>query len=49
MSFIPACGSCRRCVTGQSYLCDVGAHTFAKQMITDHTARRHLGAKTSWR
>jgi NDMA-dependent alcohol dehydrogenase len=43
MSFIPACGNCRWCVTGQSYLCDVGANLYAKEMTTDGTARRHLG------
>ena len=43
MSFIPACGHCRWCVSGQSYICDVGANLFAKEMTTDGTARRHLG------
>ncbi|BBZ38835.1 NDMA-dependent alcohol dehydrogenase [Mycobacterium conspicuum] len=43
MSFIPACGKCRWCVSGQSYVCDVGANLFSKQMITDGTVRRHLG------
>jgi hypothetical protein len=43
MSFIPACGRCRWCVGGQSYICDVGAHLFAKEMTTDGTVRRHLG------
>ena len=43
MSFIPACGKCRWCVSGESYICDVGAHLFAKEMITDGTVRRHLG------
>lgn len=43
MSFIPACGKCRWCVNGQSYVCDVGANLFAKEMITDGTVRRHLG------
>jgi S-(hydroxymethyl)glutathione dehydrogenase/alcohol dehydrogenase len=42
MSFIPACGRCRWCVSGQSYICDVGAKLFAKEMITDGTVRRHL-------
>lgn len=43
MSFIPACGKCRWCVGGQSYICDVGANLFAKEMITDGTMRRHIG------
>ena len=28
LSFIPACGSCRFCVNGQSYICDIGASLF---------------------
>jgi len=43
MSFIPACGSCRFCVSGHSYICDAGASLFAKEMPTDGTCRRHLG------
>src|ERR1700739_663108 len=43
MSFIPACGNCRFCVNGQSYICDAGASLFAKEMPTDGTCRRHLG------
>jgi S-(hydroxymethyl)glutathione dehydrogenase/alcohol dehydrogenase len=45
VSFIPACGSCRWCVSGSTYLCDVGADVFRKQMITDGTCRRHLGSE----
>ena len=36
-SFIPACGSCRWCVSGMTYLCDAGAMMFAKEMTTDGT------------
>jgi S-(hydroxymethyl)glutathione dehydrogenase/alcohol dehydrogenase len=43
MSFIPACGRCRFCVNGQSYICDAGASLFAKEMPSDGTCRRHLG------
>lgn len=43
VSFFPACGSCRFCVTGHTYLCDVGADIYSKDMTTDHTRRRHLG------
>jgi NDMA-dependent alcohol dehydrogenase len=39
-SFVPACGVCRFCVSGQSGLCDVGADLFSPLMITDHTQRR---------
>lgn len=42
-SFIPACGRCRWCVTGQSNICDAGAHLNDKEMTTDGTVRRHLG------
>jgi NDMA-dependent alcohol dehydrogenase len=43
MSFMPACGSCRWCVSGMTYICDNGAMLFAKEMTTDGTVRRHLG------
>ena len=42
-SFIPACGSCRWCVSGMTYLCDAGAMLFDKEMTTDRTTRRHVG------
>ena len=43
MSFIAACGSCRWCVSGMTYLCDAGAMILVKEMVTDGTRRRHLG------
>lgn len=43
ISFFPSCGSCRFCVTGHTYLCDVGADIYSKDMTTDGTRRRHLG------
>ncbi|OBH94803.1 NDMA-dependent alcohol dehydrogenase [Mycobacterium sp. E2733] len=43
ISFLPACGNCRWCVTGRTYLCDVGADIYSKAMTTDATRRRHLG------
>jgi NDMA-dependent alcohol dehydrogenase len=42
-SFIPACGTCRWCVSGMTYLCDNGALMFDKGMVTDGTSRRHVG------
>jgi NDMA-dependent alcohol dehydrogenase len=42
MSFIPACGRCRFCVDGHSYLCDRGALLMSTNMVTDGTPRRHL-------
>lgn len=43
ISFFPACGTCRWCATGYTYLCDVGANIYDKAMTTDGTRRRHLG------
>ncbi|MFV9634993.1 NDMA-dependent alcohol dehydrogenase [Mycobacterium neumannii] len=43
VSFFPACGTCRWCVTGRTYLCDVGADIYSKAMTTDGTCRRHVG------
>jgi S-(hydroxymethyl)glutathione dehydrogenase/alcohol dehydrogenase len=43
MSFIAACGTCRWCVSGLTYLCDNGALLMAKEMVTDGTMRRHVG------
>ncbi len=34
-SFIPACGRCRWCAQGQSYLCDEGMKLFNVGMMTD--------------
>ena len=42
VSFFPACGNCRWCATGHTYLCDVGADIYSKDMTTDHTRRRHV-------
>lgn len=43
MSFIPACGKCRWCATGCSYLCDEGAQLFGKSATTGGTASRRRG------
>lgn len=43
LSFIAACGTCRWCVSGMTYLCDNGAMMLAKAMVTDNTVRRHVG------
>ncbi|HET6734426.1 NDMA-dependent alcohol dehydrogenase [Mycobacterium sp.] len=45
VSFLPSCGRCRWCATGSSFLCDIGANMFSKNMITDGTPRRHLGSE----
>jgi S-(hydroxymethyl)glutathione dehydrogenase/alcohol dehydrogenase len=42
-SFVPSCGKCEYCVSGRTYLCDLGAHTLAGPMISDGTWRHHLG------
>jgi S-(hydroxymethyl)glutathione dehydrogenase/alcohol dehydrogenase len=41
VSFIPSCGRCRFCATGQQNLCDLGALLFLGGMITDQTYRHH--------
>jgi NDMA-dependent alcohol dehydrogenase len=38
-SFIPACGQCRWCSSGISYLCDLNAQMFVPGMTTDNTVR----------
>ena len=43
LSFIAACGTCRWCVSGRTYLCDNGAMMMAKEMVTDNTVRHHVG------
>jgi S-(hydroxymethyl)glutathione dehydrogenase/alcohol dehydrogenase len=45
LSFIAACGACRWCVSGMTYLCDNGAKMLAKEMVTDNTVRRHVGGE----
>lgn len=42
MSFIPACGRCRFCVDGMSFICDRGASLMSTAMVTDGTPRRLL-------
>jgi S-(hydroxymethyl)glutathione dehydrogenase/alcohol dehydrogenase len=39
--FIPSCGRCPSCGTGQSNLCDLGAYLAGGRQISDHTARHH--------
>jgi alcohol dehydrogenase (nicotinoprotein) len=41
-SFIPSCGKCRFCSTGQQNLCDMGA-TILEGKMPDGTFRYHLG------
>ncbi|MGV0790745.1 NDMA-dependent alcohol dehydrogenase [Mycolicibacterium sp. XJ1819] len=42
ISFLPACGNCRWCATGHTFICDVGADLYSKAMTTDGTCRRHV-------
>lgn len=42
ISFLPACGSCRWCASGYTYICDIGAALYSKAMTTDGTCRRHV-------
>ena len=47
-SFIPSCGRCRWCSTGQQNLCDLGAKVFEPGMITDGRVAHHIaGADVS--
>ena len=41
VSFIPSCGRCLSCASGQPYICDLGAQTLAGPMISDGTWRHH--------
>ena len=41
LSFIPSCGRCVWCVTGRSFLCDLGVKLFDKGMITDGRIAHH--------
>ena len=42
VSFVPACGKCRWCASGQQNLCDLGIGTMQPGMVTDGTHRHHL-------
>jgi S-(hydroxymethyl)glutathione dehydrogenase/alcohol dehydrogenase len=44
-SFVPSCGRCRYCSTGKQNLCDNGAGTLTKGMITDGTSRHHVNGE----
>ena len=49
VSFIPSCGRCHWCTTGQQYLCDNGAKLFDVGMISDGRLAHHVvkdGART---
>ncbi len=40
-SFIPSCGRCPSCSTGQQHLCDLGAFLLSGKQLTDLTTRHH--------
>lgn len=40
-SFVPACGRCRWCASGQSYICDEGAKLFNVGMMSDDRIAHH--------
>jgi len=46
-SFIPSCGRCRWCSTGQQNLCDLGAKVFEPGMITDGRVAHHINGETA--
>jgi S-(hydroxymethyl)glutathione dehydrogenase/alcohol dehydrogenase len=41
VSFVPACGTCRWCSSGQSYICDAGAKLFDMGMMSDGREAHH--------
>jgi NDMA-dependent alcohol dehydrogenase len=41
VSFVPACGKCRWCASGQQNLCDLGAGTLGPGMISDGRCGHH--------
>ena len=41
LSFIPSCGRCPSCASGQQQLCDVGAFLLAGLQVSDFTSRHH--------
>ena len=43
VSFVPSCGKCEYCLSGRSYICDMGAAILAGPMISDGTWRHRLG------
>ncbi len=43
VSFVPSCGNCDYCLSGRSYICDMGATILAGPMISDGTWRHRLG------
>ncbi|MCU0271566.1 MAG: NDMA-dependent alcohol dehydrogenase, partial [Acidimicrobiales bacterium] len=43
MSFIPSCGECHWCSSGQALLCDLGIKLFDLGMISDGAVRHHCG------
>jgi S-(hydroxymethyl)glutathione dehydrogenase/alcohol dehydrogenase len=45
-SFVPSCGRCRYCSTGQQNLCDDGAGAFQPGMVTDGTSRHRTADGT---
>ncbi len=42
VSFVPACGTCRWCSTGQQYICDNGAKLFNIGMMSDDREAHHV-------
>jgi S-(hydroxymethyl)glutathione dehydrogenase/alcohol dehydrogenase len=44
LSFIPSCGKCPSCRSGQSNLCDFGAMLLQGEAVSDHTFRVHTAA-----
>src|SRR6478735_554992 len=41
VSFIPSCGKCPSCSTGQQHLCDLGAFLLSGMQLSDFSYRHH--------
>ncbi|MFQ5558370.1 MAG: NDMA-dependent alcohol dehydrogenase [Acidimicrobiales bacterium] len=46
VSFIPSCGKCRWCASGQQNICDLGAHLFEHGMMPPGGFRHHAADGT---
>jgi NDMA-dependent alcohol dehydrogenase len=45
LGFVPSCGVCPSCASGQQNLCDLGMHMASGRQISDQTARHHAQGK----
>ncbi len=43
MAFVPSCGSCKSCLAGQAFVCDLGMKLFDTGIITDGRIAHRIG------